>query len=239
MTKRLKLLLTAAATVLALAAAPPALAQDNAAVAVNLEDGASVFDFAFKVTRVMNDVVDNQNAAVAYANCEECQTVAVAIQIVLVYSDPTEVTPENYAIALNEGCDTCETVASAYQFALSVPDRFRFSKEAWRRILEIRKEIKELGKAFERGELSALELQELVDALADELRTVIKDDIAAGGADRDEPPPGTGDGADGDEPAPEDEDVEEESDEDEGVETGENETVPTETVPTETTTTTP
>jgi putative peptide zinc metalloprotease protein len=237
MTKRLTLLLTTVATLVALAGAPPAVAQDNAAVAINTEDGTSVFDFAFKVSRVMNDVVDNQNAAVAYASCEECQTVAVAIQIVLVYSDPTEVTPENYAIALNEGCDTCETVASAYQFVLSVPDRFRFSKEAWRRIVEIRKEIRELGKAFERGELSALELQELVDTLADELRTVIKEDIAAGGADADKPRPEAGDEADGDELAPADENTEEESDEDEGVETGETETVPTETVPTETTTT--
>jgi putative peptide zinc metalloprotease protein len=236
MTKRLTLLLTTLLALLALASAPPALAQDSAAVAVNTKDGADIFKFAFRVTRVMNDVVDNQNAAVAYASCAECQTVAVAIQTVLVFSDPSVVTPENYAIALNDGCDTCVTVASAYQFVLGVPDGFRFSHEAWLRILEIRGQIKELGKAFERGELTALELAAQVDALVDELRSVVKGDIEAGGA------AGGDSGEDADatteepptETAPDVAD--EETDEDEGAEPGETETSPTETAPTETAT---
>jgi putative peptide zinc metalloprotease protein len=226
--KRLALVLIVLFSLALLGArAEPAYAQDNAAIAINTEDGASVFDFAFKVRRVMNNVVDNQNAAVAYASCEECQTVATAIQIVLVFSYPRVVTPENIALALNDGCDTCETVASAYQFVFSVPEKFKFSEEAWARIVEIREQIEELGESFENGELSALELQEQIDLLVDELRTVIKDDIAAGGEQK---------GNDEDEDVDEEE---EETDVDEGEEPTETDTMPTdttETVPTTTTT---
>jgi putative peptide zinc metalloprotease protein len=202
-----------------------AQAQDTKAVAINTEDGASLFDFAFKIRRVMNEVVDNQNAAVAYASCEECQTVATSIQIVLVFSDPQVITPENFAIALNEGCDTCETIASAYQFVFSVPEKFKFSEAAWQRIVEIREQIEELGQAFEDGDLTAVDLQAQIDALVDELRTVIKDDIAAGGAAK---------GKDAEE-------GEEAADEDTDTDTGEQpaETAPTDTTETAPTTTTP
>jgi putative peptide zinc metalloprotease protein len=223
--KRLAVILTLLLAIGVLGArAEPAFAQDNTAIAINTEDGASVFDFAFKVRRVMNNVVDNQNAAVAYASCEECQTVATAIQIVLVFSDPQVVTPENIAIALNEGCDTCETVASAYQFVFSVPEKFKFSKDAWKRIVEIREEIEELGEDFEDGELSALELQEQIDLLVDELRTVIKTDIAAGGEQKGK-----------DENA---ENEETETDVDEGEEPTDTDTMPTDTTETSPTTTT-
>jgi hypothetical protein len=171
----------------------------------------------------MNNVVDNQNAAVAYSSCEECQTVATAIQIVLVFSDPRVITPENIAIALNEGCDTCETVASAYQFVFGVPEKFKFSRDAWERILEIREQIEELGESFEDGDLAALELQAQIDALVDELETVIRDDIAAGGEQKEE-------GED---------EQEEDTDVDEGEEPTETDTVPTETTETVPTTTTP
>src|SRR5215210_164304 len=95
---RARLLALLIAAVAALGAASPAMAQggsgDNAAVAVNTKDGSSVFKLAFDIRRTMSDVVDNGNAAVAYASCEECQTIAIAIQIVLVMGDPEIVTPE-------------------------------------------------------------------------------------------------------------------------------------------------
>ena len=230
MRKRIAFALTALLAAVTLAGAAPgaALAQDNTAVAVNTKDGASVFKFAFDVRRVMNGVVDQTNAAVAYANCADCQTVAIAIQVVLVFGDANVVTPENYAIAINEGCETCATLASAYQFVLGTPEGFRFSKEAWKRIIAIRKEIRDLGKD---EELSIEQIQARVDALVNELRGVIKADIAAGGARRERD----------DDEANEAEEATESTDADEGEEdepmepTGTTETTGTET--TETTTT--
>ena len=242
--RKLALFTTLVLALLALAAALPATAaaQDNTAVAVNLEDGENVFDFAFTIRRVMGDVVDEQNAAVAYSSCEDCQTVAVAIQVVLVFSDPSVITPENYAIAVNEECDTCVTVASAYQIVVGVPEGFRFSTEAWRRIVEIRLEIMRLGREFERGELDALDLQARIDALVDELRDVIRADVEAGGATQgkkdDAPPELPDDDAVDTDEGEEPEQPEEPEDVEESDELEESDTTSTETTP-ETTTTTP
>ncbi len=93
--------------------AAPALAQDNTAVAVNTKDDSSVFKHAFKISNVMQPVVENQNAAVAYASCSDCRTVAIAIQIVFIAGDADVVSPENVAIAINDGCMACETLAAA------------------------------------------------------------------------------------------------------------------------------
>lgn len=57
----------------------PAQAQDSSAVAVNTRDGSSVFKLSFSVKRVMDSSVDADNAAVAYASCSDCQTVAARL----------------------------------------------------------------------------------------------------------------------------------------------------------------
>jgi putative peptide zinc metalloprotease protein len=194
------------------AAAPPtAVAQDSKAVAVNLKDGAEVVKFAFKVVRVNRDVVDQSNAAVAFASCEACRTIAVAFQVVLVLSDPRVVTPENVALALNYECASCETLASAYQFVFSVPEGFHFSSAANRQIAAIRRALRELihsGRPIEG-------IQAEIDALADELRALLRAEIER--FEEEGAPPRGG----GDEP---------EADElDEDTELEEGETTPTET----------
>ena len=172
-------------------------AQDNASVAVNLRDGASLFRFAFKIARVNQDVVDESNAAVAFASCEACETVAVAIQIVLVFSDPAIVTPTNLALALNYECTACQTLASAYQFVLTTGGPVHFTAEGNRRIAEIRRAVLELL----RSDAPLADVQAELDALADELRAVLGAEIVAarnaaeaGGRDEavTEAPPETG-----------------------------------------------
>src|SRR5688500_9396907 len=79
----------------------------NTAVAVNTKDDSSVVKFAFQVRRVMNGVVDDSNAAAAVSSCENCTTIAVAIQRVMVMNDPDVVSPTNLAIAMNIECTSC------------------------------------------------------------------------------------------------------------------------------------
>ena len=196
--------LASVAAALVLATPPPAGAEpgdggtkkdDNTAVAINEEDGSTVLDFAFSIRRVAGDVVENQNAAVALASCESCQTVAVAIQIVLVESTPSTVTPINAAIALNEECTACTTVALAYQYVLGVGEPLRFTKEGRERIREIREEFKSL----ERGDLPldqilarVAELRaDLVDVLNTQLETR-SDRGEDGGGGEGEGPSGAG-----------------------------------------------
>ena len=165
-----------------------ARADDNTAIAINTKDGSALFKFAFSIKRVAGDVVDNQNAAVAVASCESCQTVAIAIQIVLVTGDPSVVTPTNLALALNVECTLCETMASAYQFVFGNGDNMRFTAEGRRELAEIRKAFHDLRKESE--DLSLAEIDARVKELVDRIRVVLRNELVpAGNAKRegDEP----------------------------------------------------
>jgi putative peptide zinc metalloprotease protein len=163
-----------AAVLLSVAAAPaPAFAADDAAVAVNLKDGAEVIRFSFNIRKTLSQVVDDTNAAVAYSSCEDCRTIALSIQVVLVLSDPDVVTPENLALAINSNCTSCETLASAYQFVLGTGGKVRFTAEGRQRLAELRKQLREL---LQSG-LPIAELQSKIDELMDELRDILESDL--------------------------------------------------------------
>lgn len=157
--------------------APPASAlptgKDNTAIAVNTKDGSSLFRFAFSITRVTGGVVDAGNAAVAYASCTQCQTVAIAIQIVLVEGSPDVFTPTNLAIAINSGCTACDTLATAYQFVFQSSGRLELTPDGHKRLKDILKQIKDLRDSG----LSAPELQARVDVLAKEIYTVFSTEL--------------------------------------------------------------
>lgn len=164
--KKLAALLLAGVLV---AGVPAASAQDNTAVAVNTRDGADVFRLAFSIRRVTADVVDIGNAAVAVSSCTDCQTVAIAMQVVLIFSDPDVVAPENLALAMNIQCTLCDTLATAYQLVLTTDGVVRLTAEGQRRIAELRVRLLQLRDSG----LSGPELQAQVDAVYEELRQVI------------------------------------------------------------------
>ena len=198
--KRLVVLLATLVAALGLAGFQPATAraQDTAAVAVNTKDGSSIFKLAFAIKRAAGDVVDNGNAAVAFASCVECRTVAISIQVVLVTGDPEVVTPQNIALAYNVECTACETFASAFQFVLSTDGNVHFTPEGNQEIAAIRRELRELARA----ELPLAELDARLDTLMQRLVRVLRDELEAAGRPGDSGG-GTG-GGDGEdvEPAP-------------------------------------
>ena len=151
---------------------------DNVAVAINTKDGSSRVKVSFRIVRTSADVVDNGNVAVAFASCESCRSVAIAVQLVLVGGSPSTVIPENYAIALNVECFDCESLASAYQFVLGTDGNVHFTPEGNRALAEIRNQIRELA----RSSMEIHEIQAQLDALANELRTVLRDELVAAGA---------------------------------------------------------
>jgi hypothetical protein len=166
------------ALTLALAPAAPALAaEDNIAVAINNEDGSSLFRFAFDVHKTMNSVIDETNIAISYASCEGCQTIAIAIQIVLVSSDPTSIVPENVAISINEECISCETMASAYQFVVGTGENIKLDKEGRRLVKDIRKAFYDLAVEAEAGNLTLAEIEARVIPLVGQIKTVLDNHI--------------------------------------------------------------
>jgi putative peptide zinc metalloprotease protein len=154
---------------------------DNTAVVVNTQDGSARFRLSFKIVRTDKDVVDNDNAAVAIASCTDCRTIAVAFQVVLVFGEPSTLTTDNLAIAMNIECTNCETLASAYQWVLGTDGKIHLSKEAKAAIAEIKKALHDLV----RSDLPLDELQAQLDQLADQLETVLAQELVAAG------PPGT------------------------------------------------
>jgi putative peptide zinc metalloprotease protein len=150
---------------------------DTAAVAINTKDGFDVFRLAFAVKRSMGDVVDTTNAAVAFASCADCQTVAVSIQVVLMMNDPSVVTPTNLAIAINQGCTLCETLASAYQVILTTDGPVHFTPDGYRELAAIRRELLEIRHAG----LSIEEIVARLDELMDRFLRVLSDEIVEAG----------------------------------------------------------
>ncbi len=127
------------------ASAPAAPAQDdNAAVAVNTEDGATVFRVAFSVKHVADGVVDQTNTAAALASCTDCRTVALAFQVVLVTGDADYVVPENVALAYNEQCVECFTYAAATQLVFGYDGPVRLTAEGSRRLAALQDSLREV-----------------------------------------------------------------------------------------------
>src|SRR4051794_7446943 len=73
----------------------------NTVIAENTKDGTSVFELAFDVRTITDEAtVAAGNAAIAISSCRNCQTVAIAIQVVFVIGSPDVFTPENAAVAV-------------------------------------------------------------------------------------------------------------------------------------------
>ncbi len=155
---------------------------DNTAVAQNTKDDSFLFKFSFKVSKAAGDTVDSGNAAVATASCSYCETVAVAIQVVLVSGDPSTFTPENVAIAYNQDCYECATLADAFQFVFGTgSEPVHLTKEGKDRLKEIKREFKDLQKNG--GSLTPDELQAKVATLAQEVYDVFSTELVPKGKD--------------------------------------------------------
>jgi putative peptide zinc metalloprotease protein len=187
--KRIALVLAAVLCCFTFAAVrpPAAAAQDNAAVAINTKDGTSIFRVAFQIARVNKDIVDNTNAAAAWASCTECQAIAAAFQIVLIFSDPEVATPTNLALAINWECDACVAFASAYQWVLTTGGPVHFTAAGNQQLAEVRQRLHELS------QMENLTLEELLaelEALAEIIRNVLANEmVSAGPAEETSPPP--------------------------------------------------
>lgn len=164
----------------------PARAQgDTTAIAVNTKDGTDLFKFAFNIRRVMQDTVDQSNAAVAYSSCEACRTVAISFQIVLVMGDAETITPENLALAINQDCLSCDTAAFAYQFVLGGDGLMRFTSDALKQLQDIRKRIA----ALKDSGLTDAEIQVELDKAAEEIRTILQTGLTPIGPEDDSDQP--------------------------------------------------
>ena len=183
----------------------------NLALAVNTADGASIFRLAFAVRSIAGDVVDQTNTAIALASCQDCSTVALAFQVLLVF-DQSSVMPENRATAVNLACQACVTFAAATQLILGFDEPMQLTEEGQRRVAELHQNLLELEAEADSMDADALATAvteakaELVDIFEEELVPV----AAAEQADEDgdaesEDSVDSSEGADEEEPVDEEE----------------------------------
>lgn len=175
------------ALLVALGPAPGALAADepsggdtNQAVAVNTEDGASVFRLAFSIRQVTDGVVDQENLAYAYASCTDCRTVALAFQVVIVVGDANYVAPVNQSVAVNDQCAECLTFASATQIVIGVDGPVVFTPEGHRRLAALRQRMAELESRL--GQLTAAQLAAEVSSIERELIAILREELVPAGS---------------------------------------------------------
>jgi putative peptide zinc metalloprotease protein len=151
----------------------PGASTDNAAVASNTTDGRNVFALSLKIVQTDASTVDATNAAVAAASCNDCQTVAISLEGVLVIGNPDTFDPTNIALAINSGCTNCQTLASAYQDVVQYDSRVRITGAGRQEIAAIRQDLQSLRNSG----LDILAIQQRVNDDAGRFLAVLKNDV--------------------------------------------------------------
>lgn len=186
--RRRSALLALLAALLAAAAAYPTAASasgDNAAVAINTKDNSSKFQFKFSLRNEAGDVVDNANAAYAYASCAYCDSTAIAIQIVLVSSHPSTFTPTNVSLSLNDQCSFCLTFSYAYQIVRQTDGPVRFTGTGHHQLNAIKHQIDDLKKQA----LTPDDLNTQLDAYVAQIKTILDTQLVPRGPGEPSNPP--------------------------------------------------
>jgi len=130
---------------------------DNQAMAVNTEDGSSLYDVAFALVWADGDDAQQRNEAYALASCRVCRTVAVGFQVVLIVGQADVVVPENIAAAVNYECVLCVTYALAKQLVLTLPNAL--SPDAMADLNQVWAQLLAFGERIEGVPLSQIQAE--------------------------------------------------------------------------------
>jgi hypothetical protein len=141
---------------------------------VNHGDNRFRYALTLKVVQVSGSVVDPQNAAVAVASdCTGCETVAISLEGVLVYGDPSVFAPENISLAYNQNCTNCTTAALAFQEIVQHSNKVRITGAGRQEIAAIRRDLE----SIRHSDLSLDAIDAEVNADAAKLRDVLQNDV--------------------------------------------------------------
>jgi len=170
---------------------PPAEG-DNQALAVNTEDGSVLYDVSFALVWADGDEALNVNEAYALASCQDCRTVAVAFQVVLLVGSVDVVVPQNLAAAVNYACIECVTYALATQLVVSLPGEL--SADGQEALAAIWAELQEFGENIE--DVPLAELRDRLTEFEERILDVVQEhaeDSRETPAEADDPDTGTSD----------------------------------------------
>jgi putative peptide zinc metalloprotease protein len=151
----------------------------NSIEANNIHDGRLELQGRVDYVREKQDDVTAGNQAVARATCTDCQTIALALQLVVYQQGATNVAPRNFAIAINERCTRCLTVARAIQYVIPVPDPKDVPADVKELVKELNREMQELERIRQLNEGNVQQVDaQMNDIIArfGSLRAFLQDD---------------------------------------------------------------
>ena len=163
------------ATAVLLAPTAAGAGDENVVTATNEIDGAAVAEAGVQFRVAPNGVIDEENLAYAVASCIDCQTLAVALQLLLVPRDFHNLTPHNEAVAGNVLCESCLTFAAAKQVFVVTGGPAALTGTGHNRLRALEAGIEALE--AELPSLSAPELVGAVDAAMAELLDIARTEI--------------------------------------------------------------
>ncbi len=170
---------------------PPAEG-DNQALAVNTEDGSVLYDVSFALVWADGDEALNVNEAYALASCQDCRTVAVAFQVVLLVGSVDVVVPQNLSAAVNYACIECVTYALATQLVVTLPGEL--SADGQEALAAIWAELQEFGENIE--DIPLAELRDRLTEFEERILDVVQEHAEDSGetpTEADDPDTGTSD----------------------------------------------
>ena len=165
----------------------------------NTEDDRFKARASIRLHRVMDDDVNPVNIAFAQGRCTNCQTIAIAVQVVFYRRGAPIVRPENVALAANVGCRRCVTAARAIQYVIPVDDpKGDIPKDVDRLVKDMDKELRFLASIKTVDQLTSEEalarIQRVLDQyaqLSQYLRDVMQIERATDGGASPAPTVGT------------------------------------------------
>jgi hypothetical protein len=145
----------------------------NVVIVQNQTDGRLASRAGVLTGHASGPSVVPENIASAMSSCTDCRTVAVALQAVVVISDPNVASPRNAAAAVNAGCLRCATFAYAWQYVVSTGGPVRITPEGHQAISDLRAEASSLAAS----DLPFPQLEAELDDVATRFRAVIDNEV--------------------------------------------------------------
>jgi hypothetical protein len=145
----------------------------NVVIVLNVTDGRLASRAGLLTGHASGPSVVPENIASATSSCTDCRTAAVALQAVVVISDPNVASPRNAASAVNAGCLRCATFAYAWQYVVSTGGPVRITPEGHQIISDLRAEASSLAAS----DLPFPTLEARLDAVAARFRAVIDNEV--------------------------------------------------------------
>lgn len=143
----------------------------NQVMADNSEDKRFLARASIKFRKLKSNEIAPVNIAFAQGRCTDCQTIAVAVQVIVYKRGATNIQPQNVALAANVGCTRCVTVARAIQYVIPVDDFDDVPDNVKRLVKRLDQELHYFEKMRSIDELNtdeaAARLQRAVDEFAE------------------------------------------------------------------------